>query len=157
MGFATHECQVKGNSWCTYVALNPNTDSLISQNDYMKKILGPNYQKMIEEHGGEKSDAWGVKKEKEELMQWHNELMVQRDQKRTSNGKGQVATMRLIHKQWKKDLNTATSCGIHLAVIMVSSEDGTEKENQLFSNSVPLQKLVCKQLGPEKTFLSEAY
>jgi len=155
MGFATCEHWVKGNSWCTYVALNPNTDSLIIQNDYVNKILGPNYWKMIEEHGGEKSDAWGVKKE--ELMQWHNKLMVQQDQKRASTGKGQVATMRLIHKQWKKDLNTATSCGIHLAVIMVSSEDGTEKENQLFSNSVPLQKLVCKQLGPEKIFLSEAH
>src|SRR5260370_17417255 len=155
MGFATHEHQVKGNSWCMYVALNPNTDSLIIQNDYMNKILGPNYWKMIEEHGGEKSDAWGVKKE--ELVQQHNELMVQQDWKRASTGKGQVATMRLIHKWWKKELNTAKLCGIHVAVIMVSSKDSAEKENQLFSNSVPLQKLVCKWLGPEKIFLSEAH
>ena len=54
-------------------------------------------------------------------------------------------------------MDTAASCSIHIAVVMISSEYGEEKESQLISNLLALQKLMREWLGPEKIFLPEAH
>ena len=43
--------------------------------------------------------------------------------------KRQVSVMRQLGKQWKWDMDTAALCSIHIAVVMIMSEYGAEKES----------------------------
>ena len=127
LGFATHEHRVKGNSWNAYVALNPITTSGISHKEYVNTKLGPYYQDMIKKYGGVKSATW--KAEQKNLVEQHERLKEKQGKVMGAKPKRQVSVMRQLGKRWKQDMDTAASCSIHIAVIMISSEYGAEKES----------------------------
>ena len=43
----------------SYVALNPNTNVNLNQNEYMTMVLGPRYCKLVEDLGGKRSSLEG--------------------------------------------------------------------------------------------------
>ena len=65
--------------------------------------------------------------------------------------------MRQLNQHWQKDLDTGKLCRIHIAVVMVSSEYGVEKESCLFLNSKLLEEFFVIRISSEKILLSEAH
>ncbi len=65
------------SSWNAYVGLNLNPDSNVSQNDYIRLIVGPAY-KVIADAGGRDSDGW---------RRQHDDLVKQYDALRKEQGK----------------------------------------------------------------------
>ena len=65
------------SSWNAYVGLNLNPDPNVSQNDYIRLILGLAYKKMIADAGGRGSDAW---------RRQHDDLVKQYDALRKEQG-----------------------------------------------------------------------
>src|SRR5260370_10760914 len=69
MGFASRERQAVTSSWNAYVGLNLNPDSNVSQNDYIRLIVGPAYKKMIADAGARDRDA----------LRRHHDVLVKQD------------------------------------------------------------------------------
>ena len=91
VGFATRQRCQSGNSWCAYVALNPNTDVNLNQNEYVTTVLGPRYRKLVEDLGGKRSSAWKAKNR--ELVEQHTELKAKQSQVIRNDGRNQALMM----------------------------------------------------------------
>src|SRR5258708_16855613 len=78
MGFASQERWVVTSSWNAYVGLNLNPDSNVSQNDYIRLIVGPAYKKMIADAGGRDSDGW--RRQHDDPVKWYDALRNERVQ-----------------------------------------------------------------------------
>ena len=116
------------SSWNAYVGLNLNPDSNVSQNDYIRLIVGLAYKKMITDAGGRDSDGW--RRQHDDLVKWYDALRKKRGEDICLSLQDQKNAMRGIARQWMADMNTAKGCGIHLGAVMVASEEGAEKENR---------------------------
>src|SRR5260221_3851905 len=154
MGFASQEQWVVTSSWNAYVGLNLNLDSNVSQNDYIRLIVGPAYKKMITDAGGRDSDGW--RRQHDDLVKQYDALRKEQGEDICLSLQDQKNAMRGIACQWMADMNTAKACGIHLGAVMVASEEGAEKDNQFLVNSPFMQDYMMKHLGSEKILLSQS-
>src|SRR5260370_18531805 len=152
LAFTTCERCMKGNSWCSYLALNPNQDLDMPQLDYIKNIAGPAYRKMMEEEGGKDSLAWT--KKKEELIRQHKEMKVKQVELSHTKKMDKSNSMKLLLNQcrWDKDMNTAKICGVHIVVIMVSGDPSMAGKNRFLFNSDFAKSYIVKCLGTPAVF-----
>src|SRR5258705_7957662 len=155
MGFASREQRAVTSSWNAYVGLNLNPDSNVSQNDYIRLIVGLAYKKMIADAGGRDSDGW--RRQHDDLVKQYDALRKERGEDIHLSLWDQKNAMRGIAHQWMADMNTAKACGIHLGVVMVASEEGAKKENWFLVNSPFMQDYMMKCLGLEKILLSQIH
>ena len=64
-----------------------------------------------------------------------------------------LLSMRQLSSLWEKDLDTAKFCGIHVSIIMVSSEPSAATESCFIVNSSFIKDYIVKHLGTLQTFL----
>jgi hypothetical protein len=142
-------------SWSAYVSLHPNPDSSVSQNDYVKMTAGPAYRKMVHDAGGKDSDEWKLLSK--DLIKRFEAVRGVQSKKISTDTRNQAGLMTTIAHRWEKDLDHAKSCGVHVAVIMVASDDGAAKANKFLVNSDFMKGHITQRLGTEKVFLPQIH
>src|SRR5260370_41994985 len=102
MGFASQEQWAVTSSWNAYVGLNLNPDSNVSQNDYIRLIVGLVYKKMIADAGGRDSDGW--RRQHDDLVKWYDALRKEQGEDICLSLWDQKNAMRGIACQWMADM-----------------------------------------------------
>src|SRR5260370_42711980 len=119
LAFVTHERRISGNSWNTYLDLNPNTDSNLKHVDYICTVVKPGYKALIAECGGKDSEGWKAKAQG--LVTEHRDKKFREDLSLKSDASGQGCLMNRLSNNWPEDLNGAHNSEVHVPIKMVST------------------------------------
>src|SRR5260370_4025728 len=157
LAFVTHERRISGNSWNTYLDLNPNTDSNLKHVDYICTVVKPGYKALIAECGGKDGEGWKAKAQG--LVNEHRDKKFREDLSLKSDASGQGHLMNRLSNHWTEDLNADHRSGVHVAITMVSSlpDPVASQSNKFICNSNSLHNLLKSKLGSEPIFLPQLH
>src|SRR5260370_29365617 len=129
----------------------------MAQSEYISKVTGHRYNDIIAEHGGNKSAGW--KKKCKELIEEHEEHKAKSYREFRNDSWNQSLAMKQLISSWKKDASTAYTSGIHIAIVMASDihSEATNKCNELYTNSKPMEDFMLGALGNCKVLLPKLH